>query len=59
MNGMRKAHQMKKIESKYLLPPDSLLGFSSLPMYQECRKILKVIKAFLADIKRTMVSEIS
>jgi len=33
MNGMRKAHQMKKRESKYLLPPDSLLGFSSLPMY--------------------------
>jgi len=26
-------------ESKYLLPPDSLLRFSSLPMYQECLQV--------------------
>jgi len=36
-------HQMKKRESKYLLPPDSLLGFSSLSMYQEC------LQAFESD----------
>src|SRR5882724_5415641 len=55
MNGMRKAHLKNKRESKYLITPDSRLGSSFLsPCIRNAQNLPKVIKAFLADIKRTM-----
>jgi len=55
MNGMRKAHLKNKRESKYLITPDSWLGSSFLsPCIRNAHNLPKVVKAFLADIKRTM-----
>jgi len=49
MNGMGRPLDEKR-ESKYLLPPDSLLQFSSLPCIRNSAAS-EVIKAFLADIR--------
>jgi len=55
MSGMRKAHQTNKRESKYLHLPDAPLGSSCLSQcIRNACNLLKVIKAFLDDIKRTM-----
>src|SRR5882724_10961327 len=55
MSGIRKAHQTNKREIKYLHLPDTPLGSSCLSQcIRNACNLLKVIKAFLADIKRTM-----
>src|SRR5882724_3209908 len=55
MNGMRKAHLKNKRETKYLITPDSQLGSSFLSScIRNACNLPKVVKAFLADIKRTM-----
>jgi len=55
MNGMRKAHQTNKRESRYLILPDSpLFIFISIHVSEMPETFLKSSKKFLADIERTM-----
>jgi len=48
MNGMRKAHQMNKIESKYPFLQTACCDLHVSPGIRNADKLPKVIKTFLA-----------